>query len=140
MACHVRDADPRQECDTHYSVPEQPDLVLKSRKNVDLSGEIVEAAICRICHDIAEDAIKSTCRHLFDRACMQQYIEACGQDKVRLPHRTLVWDNGSLDYNSEIHSRPALFVTWISQSTWKPQQSSRTKRSRVKHGRAFWAG
>ena len=96
MACHVCDADPRQERYNHYSVPVQPDLVLKSRRNVDLSGEIVEAAICRICHDIAEDAIKSTCRHLFDRACMQQYIEACGQDKVRL---SLVWDDGSIvDY------------------------------------------
>lgn len=53
-----------------------PDLVLKSKRNLDLSGEIVEATVCRLCNDIAEDAIESKCHHVFDRECIKQYIEA----------------------------------------------------------------
>ncbi|KAF8341641.1 SNF2 family N-terminal domain-containing protein [Cantharellus anzutake] len=62
-----------------------PDLVLKSRRNIEISGEIEEATICRLCHDIAEDAIKSTCHHVFDRACVTQYIEASVQGNPDCP-------------------------------------------------------
>ncbi len=55
---------------------------MKSRRNIDISGEIEEAAVCRLCHDIAEDAIQSKCRHVFDRACVTQYIEASVDDRV----------------------------------------------------------
>ncbi|KAG8902401.1 DNA repair protein rad16 [Tulasnella sp. 403] len=55
-----------------------PDLVLKSKTNQEFSADVVEAAICRLCNDIAEDAIKSRCHHLFDRECIKQYIVASG--------------------------------------------------------------
>jgi len=52
-----------------------PDLVLKSKRNVGtLTVDSGEAAVCRLCHDIAEDAIQSRCRHIFDRECIKQYI------------------------------------------------------------------
>lgn len=53
-----------------------PDLVLKSKKNAEFSGDIVEATVCRLCNDIAEDAIESKCHHVFDRECIRQYLEA----------------------------------------------------------------
>ncbi|KAF8576222.1 hypothetical protein K439DRAFT_1367824 [Ramaria rubella] len=52
-----------------------PDLVLKSKLNIGkLTEDLGEAAICRICHDIAEDAIQSKCCHIFDRECIKQYL------------------------------------------------------------------
>lgn len=55
-----------------------PDLVLKSKTNSSLfdTEDIGEATVCRICNDVAEDAIQSKCRHVFDRECIKQYIEA----------------------------------------------------------------
>lgn len=50
-----------------------PDLVLKSRTSVygkDLSDEHV----CRICNDIAEDAIDARCHHVFCRLCITEYL------------------------------------------------------------------
>lgn len=62
-----------------------PDLVLKSKTNTRLLGteDIGEATICRICNDVAEDAIQSKCKHVFDRECMKQYIEAGIEQEVR---------------------------------------------------------
>ena len=62
-----------------------PDLVLKSKTNTGSFdvGEIGEATICRICNDVAEDAIQSKCRHVFDRECIKQYIEAGIEQEVR---------------------------------------------------------
>ncbi|KAG8961769.1 DNA repair protein rad16 [Tulasnella sp. 419] len=51
-----------------------PDLVLKSRRNQQFSADIVEAAVCRLCSDVAEDAIQSKCHHVFDRECIKQYL------------------------------------------------------------------
>ncbi|KIJ22386.1 hypothetical protein M422DRAFT_277202 [Sphaerobolus stellatus SS14] len=52
-----------------------PDLVLKSKRNAGvLTEDSGEAPVCRICQDIAEDAIQSRCRHIFDRECIKQYI------------------------------------------------------------------
>lgn len=48
--------------------------MLKSRQNVDLSGDITEAMVCRLCNDLAEDAIQSRCKHTFDRECIKQYL------------------------------------------------------------------
>lgn len=47
-----------------------PDLVLRSKTNVGAfegNAEFGEGTVCRICNDIAEDAIQSKCRHIFDR-------------------------------------------------------------------------
>ena len=62
-----------------------PDLVLKSKTNANSFGaeDIGEATICRICNDVAEDAIQSKCRHVFDRECIKQYIEAGIEQEVR---------------------------------------------------------
>ncbi|CCM03968.1 uncharacterized protein FIBRA_06124 [Fibroporia radiculosa] len=53
-----------------------PDLVLRSKSNAgtfsqDLSGE---ATVCRLCNEVAEDAIQAKCRHIFDRECIKQYL------------------------------------------------------------------
>src|ERR1700730_3683765 len=52
-----------------------PDLVLKSKTNAAAfpDAQVGEATVCRICNDIAEDAIQSKCRHIFDRECIKQY-------------------------------------------------------------------
>jgi len=62
-----------------------PDLVLKSKTNANSfdADDIGEATICRICNDVAEDAIQSKCRHVFDRECIKQYIEAGIEQEVR---------------------------------------------------------
>ena len=58
-----------------------PDLVLKSKTNPHFSADVVEATVCRLCNDIAEDAIESKCHHIFDRECIKQYCEAAaGRD------------------------------------------------------------
>ncbi|TFL01722.1 SNF2 family N-terminal domain-containing protein [Pterulicium gracile] len=54
-----------------------PDLVLRSKTN---AAQFVpgaeEATVCRLCNDVAEDAIQARCRHIFDRECIKQYLEA----------------------------------------------------------------
>ncbi|OSX60483.1 hypothetical protein POSPLADRAFT_1147183 [Postia placenta MAD-698-R-SB12] len=53
-----------------------PDLVLKSKTNAGAFSkeEFGETTVCRICNDIAEDAIQARCRHIFDRECIKQYL------------------------------------------------------------------
>ena len=61
-----------------------PDLVIRSKNNVSKFVEDVgEATVCRICNDIAEDAIQSKCRHIFDRECIRQYLETAIEYNVR---------------------------------------------------------
>ncbi|KAG6896857.1 hypothetical protein C0992_005604 [Termitomyces sp. T32_za158] len=64
-----------------------PDLVLRSKTNAykfnDMNLE--EATVCRICNDIAEDAIQAKCRHIFDRSCIQQYLETSEEDTPKCP-------------------------------------------------------
>ncbi|TFK56241.1 hypothetical protein OE88DRAFT_1652900 [Heliocybe sulcata] len=54
-----------------------PDLVLRSKNNRGkfLAEDVGEAPVCRLCNDVAEDAIHSKCRHLFDRECIRQYLD-----------------------------------------------------------------
>ena len=64
-----------------------PDLVLKSKTNAKTfqgDDEFGEATVCRLCNDIAEDAIQSKCRHIFDRECIKQYLDAAMDDSVRV--------------------------------------------------------
>ena len=62
----------------------QPDLVLKSKQNASkfAAKEIEEATVCRLCNDIAEDAIQARCRHIFDRECIKQYINTAVEQVV----------------------------------------------------------
>lgn len=61
-----------------------PDLVLKSKTNAGrfTTEDQQEATVCRLCNDIAEDAIRSQCRHIFDRECIRQYLEAALDNSV----------------------------------------------------------
>ena len=61
-----------------------PDLVIRSQSNagVFVNEDEGEATICRICNDIAEDAIQSKCRHIFDRQCIIQYINTAVEQTV----------------------------------------------------------
>lgn len=58
-----------------------PDLVLKSKTNAKVftNGDTSEATVCRLCNDIAEDAIQSKCRHIFDRECIKQYLDTISE-------------------------------------------------------------
>ncbi|KAK0467795.1 SNF2 family N-terminal domain-containing protein [Desarmillaria tabescens] len=53
-----------------------PDLVIRSKTNANkfIQEAEGEATVCRLCNDIAEDAIQSKCRHIFDRECIKQYL------------------------------------------------------------------
>ncbi|ORY35020.1 SNF2 family N-terminal domain-domain-containing protein [Naematelia encephala] len=51
-----------------------PDLVLRSKNSAVIKNE-PEGTVCRICNDTAEDAIMSSCKHVFDRECIRQYLE-----------------------------------------------------------------
>ncbi|KAF8211650.1 SNF2 family N-terminal domain-containing protein [Mycena galopus ATCC 62051] len=64
-----------------------PDLVLRSKTNATkfIPDDPDEATICRICNDIAEDAIQSKCRHIFDRACITQYLDAAIEHQPHCP-------------------------------------------------------
>ncbi|KAI0722038.1 SNF2 family N-terminal domain-containing protein [Cerioporus squamosus] len=55
-----------------------PDLVLRSKNNAGLfvQDDAAEGTVCRLCNEFAEDAIQAKCRHIFDRECIKQYLEA----------------------------------------------------------------
>jgi DNA repair protein RAD16 len=61
-----------------------PDLVIRSKKNASMFGNGEgEATVCRLCNDVAEDAIQSKCRHIFDRECIKQYLGASIEAQVQ---------------------------------------------------------
>ncbi|EGO01461.1 hypothetical protein SERLA73DRAFT_176736 [Serpula lacrymans var. lacrymans S7.3] len=65
-----------------------PDLVLRSKANGSTflgSNEPGEATVCRLCNDVAEDAIQSKCRHIFDRECIKQYLDTVGDISPQCP-------------------------------------------------------
>ena len=62
-----------------------PDLVLRSKNNHGKflgASEDEEATLCRLCNDIAEDAIQAKCRHIFDRECIKQYLNTAVEQVV----------------------------------------------------------
>ncbi|EIN10186.1 hypothetical protein PUNSTDRAFT_64262 [Punctularia strigosozonata HHB-11173 SS5] len=65
-----------------------PDLVIRSKTNANKfigEGDIGEATVCRLCNDIAEDAIQSRCRHIFDRECIKQYLNTAVEQTPACP-------------------------------------------------------
>lgn len=61
-----------------------PDLVLRSKSNSNtfIPDNEGEATVCRLCNDIAEDAIQAKCRHIFDRECIKRYVQAALEYQV----------------------------------------------------------
>lgn len=55
-----------------------PDLVLRSSSGIrqGLVAEPEEVNVCKLCMEEAYDAIMSRCRHVFCRACIQQFLES----------------------------------------------------------------
>lgn len=50
------------------------------------AGDVpTEILICRICLDEAEDAIASTCKHIYCRTCVRQYLEAALEQEPQCP-------------------------------------------------------
>ncbi|KIJ70617.1 hypothetical protein HYDPIDRAFT_77257 [Hydnomerulius pinastri MD-312] len=65
-----------------------PDLVLRSKTNGNKflgPDELGEATVCRLCNDVAEDAIQAKCHHIFDRECIKQYLSAIGETSPECP-------------------------------------------------------
>lgn len=88
-----------------------PDLVIRSRNNAGMfNDEGEEVTVCRLCNDVAEDAIRAKCRHIFDRECIKQYFDASIEAKVRFP-----WFCGTALFNWHAISRLALSVISLSQ-------------------------
>ncbi|KAI0643640.1 SNF2 family N-terminal domain-containing protein [Trametes meyenii] len=64
-----------------------PDLVLRSKNNAGkfIQDESDEGTVCRLCNEFAEDAIQAKCRHIFDRECIKQYLEAAIEQTPACP-------------------------------------------------------
>ncbi|KAJ7122932.1 SNF2 family N-terminal domain-containing protein [Mycena epipterygia] len=64
-----------------------PDLVLRSKTNAStfIPDAPDETTVCRICNDVAEDAIESKCRHIFDRECIKQYLNTAIEQQPDCP-------------------------------------------------------
>ncbi|CAK5264719.1 unnamed protein product [Mycena citricolor] len=69
-----------------------PDLVLRSKTSAAkfFKDEADESTVCRICNDVAEDAIQSKCRHIFDRECIKQYLDTAMEHQVEFIFAALV--------------------------------------------------
>ena len=44
-----------------------------------------EILVCRVCLDEAEDAITSSCKHIFCRSCVRQYLESAVEGQPHCP-------------------------------------------------------
>ncbi|KAH7888148.1 SNF2 family N-terminal domain-containing protein, partial [Phlebopus sp. FC_14] len=65
-----------------------PDLVLRSKSNGNQflgTEELDETTVCRLCNDVAEDAIQAKCHHIFDRECIKQYLSTVGDVNPQCP-------------------------------------------------------
>ncbi|KAI0772507.1 SNF2 family N-terminal domain-containing protein [Trametes elegans] len=64
-----------------------PDLVLRSKNNAGMfiQDDGGEGTVCRLCNEFAEDAIQAKCRHIFDRECIKQYLEAAIEQTPACP-------------------------------------------------------
>ncbi|KAI0662868.1 SNF2 family N-terminal domain-containing protein [Cubamyces menziesii] len=64
-----------------------PDLVLRSKNNAGMfiQDDAGEGTVCRLCNEFAEDAIQAKCRHIFDRECIKQYLEAAIEQTPACP-------------------------------------------------------
>ncbi|KAG0695773.1 SNF2 family N-terminal domain-containing protein [Suillus ampliporus] len=103
-----------------------PDLVLRSKTNGNQflgSDEAGEATICRLCSDIAEDAIQAKCHHIFDRECMKQYLSTAGEMTPDCPvcHLALTIDleAPALELEANIPSARQGMLGRLNLETWR---------------------
>ncbi|KAL0949077.1 hypothetical protein HGRIS_009172 [Hohenbuehelia grisea] len=90
-----------------------PDLVLRSKTNSQLfAPDADEATVCRLCNDIAEDAIQSKCRHIFDRECIKQYLNTAIEQQPDCPvcHLPLTIDleGPALELEENVNARQGI--------------------------------
>ncbi|KZT74470.1 hypothetical protein DAEQUDRAFT_660154 [Daedalea quercina L-15889] len=87
-----------------------PDLVLRSKSNAGtfLQEEAGEATVCRLCNEIAEDAIQARCRHIFDRECIKQYLNTAVEVSPACPvcHLPLTIDLEAPALEFEANTKP----------------------------------
>ncbi|KAF8885285.1 SNF2 family N-terminal domain-containing protein [Mucidula mucida] len=101
-----------------------PDLVIRSKTN---ANQFVEhqgdATVCRLCNEIAEDAIQSKCRHIFDRECIKQYINTAMEQNPACPvcHLALTIDleAPALDLGEDQAVARQGILGRLDLSTWK---------------------
>jgi hypothetical protein len=101
---------------------------------MELAGDIVETTVCRLCNDIAEDAIESKCHHVFDRECIKQYLEASVGTTVRPFSLDLLTTANEITFSPNVQ-----FATYLFLLTSKPRPSrfrkiKSTRRSKVFSG------
>ncbi|KAG2070033.1 hypothetical protein BDR04DRAFT_1143010 [Suillus decipiens] len=103
-----------------------PDLVLRSKTNgTQFLGpdEAGEATVCRLCSDVAEDAIQAKCHHIFDRECMRQYLSTVGDVTPDCPvcHIALTIDleAPALELEANIPSARQGILGRLNMETWR---------------------
>ncbi|KAF8164913.1 SNF2 family N-terminal domain-containing protein [Crassisporium funariophilum] len=102
-----------------------PDLVLRSKTNASkfIPEQPSEMTLCRLCNDIAEDAIQSRCRHIFDRECIKQYLESALEHQPACPvcHVPLTIDleSPALELEENITNSRQGILGRLNLDTWR---------------------
>ncbi|KAE9394295.1 hypothetical protein BT96DRAFT_998675 [Gymnopus androsaceus JB14] len=102
-----------------------PDLVIRSKTNANKfqSEDVGEATVCRICNDIAEDAIQSKCRHIFDRECIKQYLNTAIEQTPSCPvcfvPLTIDLEAPALDLEQNLPSARQGILGRLNLDTWR---------------------
>ncbi|KAJ4472016.1 SNF2 family N-terminal domain-containing protein [Lentinula aciculospora] len=102
-----------------------PDLVIRSKTNANkfIAEDFGEATVCRICNDIAEDAIQSKCRHIFDRECIKQYLNTALEQNPSCPvcfvPLTIDLEAPALDLEVNISNARQGILGRLNLDTWK---------------------
>ncbi|KAF8841295.1 hypothetical protein BDN67DRAFT_901690 [Paxillus ammoniavirescens] len=103
-----------------------PDLVLRSKSNANQflgSDELGEITVCRLCNDVAEDAIQSKCHHIFDRECITRYLSTIGDINPKCPvcHLPLTIDLEAppLELESNVPAARQGIIGRLNLDTWR---------------------
>ncbi|KAG7096575.1 hypothetical protein E1B28_003995 [Marasmius oreades] len=102
-----------------------PDLVIRSKTNAGKfnAEDVGEATICRICNEIAEDAIQSKCRHIFDRECIKQYLNTAIEQNPACPvcfvPLTIDLEAQALDLNENLPSTRQGILGRLDLDKWR---------------------
>ncbi|KAF9076667.1 SNF2 family N-terminal domain-containing protein [Rhodocollybia butyracea] len=102
-----------------------PDLVIRSKTNASkfTTEDVGEATVCRICNDIAEDAIQSKCRHIFDRECIKQYLNTAIEQTPSCPvcfiPLTIDLEAPALDLEENVSTARQGILGRLNLDTWR---------------------